>query len=125
MNRFRKEALIPLFSLFTSAATLVCCALPALLVSLGMGAVMAGLVSDFPILISLSKNKGILFIVAAILLLAAGVSLYVSRNAPCPVDPAKAKWCGRLRKIGVLIYSLSVILYCIGLFFAYLVKFLI
>ena len=35
-------------SLFTSTGTLICCALPALLVSIGAGAVMAGLIEAVP-----------------------------------------------------------------------------
>ena len=40
---------LPAFlSLFTSTGTLICCALPALLVSIGAGAVMAGLIEAVP-----------------------------------------------------------------------------
>ena len=38
-------------SLLASSATLVCCVLPAVLVSLGAGAVLVGLVSAFPQLV--------------------------------------------------------------------------
>jgi len=41
-EEIRSPSTLPAFlSLFTSTGTLVCCALPALLVSLGAGAVMA------------------------------------------------------------------------------------
>ena len=56
-----KNDLLSILSLFTSFSTLICCALPALLVVLGLGAVVAGVVSDFPLLITLSKNKGWVF----------------------------------------------------------------
>jgi len=52
-----KSDLTAILSLFASFSTLVCCALPALLVLLGLGAVLAGLVSDLPFLITMTGNK--------------------------------------------------------------------
>ena len=52
-----KEDFVSIGSLFTSVSTLLCCALPSLLVALGMGAVVAGLASDLPWLITMSKYK--------------------------------------------------------------------
>jgi hypothetical protein len=46
-----KQDFVSIASLFTSVSTLLCCALPSLLVAVGMGAVVAGMVSDFPALI--------------------------------------------------------------------------
>jgi len=40
--------------LFTSSATLICCALPILLVTLGLGAVSASLFSTLPFLVVLA-----------------------------------------------------------------------
>lgn len=56
MEKTRNDFL-SILSLFTSVSTLLCCALPALLVVIGLGAAVAGILSDFPLLISLSKNK--------------------------------------------------------------------
>lgn len=61
MSSTKRNDLLSVLSLFTSFSTLLCCALPALLVVLGLGAVVAGVISDFPLLISLSKNKGWIF----------------------------------------------------------------
>jgi hypothetical protein len=44
-------------SLFTSFSTLICCALPALLVALGAGAVLSTLVSHVPQLVWVSEHK--------------------------------------------------------------------
>ena len=52
-----KDTLAPTLSLFASAGTLVCCALPALFVTLGAGAALAGLVGEFPQLVWLSTYK--------------------------------------------------------------------
>ena len=40
----KKDIIIPLISLFTSFGTLICCALPALLVTIGSGAVFSYLI---------------------------------------------------------------------------------
>ena len=45
------RSVLPTLTLFGSFSTLLCCALPALLVSLGAGAVTIGLVSAVPQLI--------------------------------------------------------------------------
>ena len=115
----RKEVLMATLSLFTSTGTLLCCALPALLVAIGAGAVVAGLVSDIPQLEWLLEHKTAIFIVAAILLFATGLLRFYNRNASCPIDREKAKACGRLRKISGVIYWSSVLIYIVGFFFSY------
>lgn len=118
-DNLKGQLLAPTISLFTSAATLVCCALPALMVSLGMGAVLAGLVSDFPQLVWLSKHKIEVFGLAAVLLLVAGVMLWRARYLPCPTDPVQAKACTRLRTISWIIYWFSILIFLTGVFFAF------
>lgn len=120
-----KDTLAPILSLFTSFTTLICCALPALFVSLGMGAVVAGMVSSMPWLVWLSDHKVIVFAVAAILIVIAGGLMWQARNLPCPADPKKAKACAILRKISWVILGLSVVLYLIGFSFAFLLKYFI
>lgn len=114
-----KQNLLTTLSLFTSLGTLVCCALPALFVALGAGAVLAGIVADVPQLIWLSEHKITVFSIAAIMLIMAGVTRYLSRNAPCPIDPAQAKACTRLRRTSGVIYALSVLIYAVGFIFAF------
>ena len=116
---YRKNIILPLISLFSSFGTLVCCALPALLVSLGAGAVLAGLITNFPQLIFLSKYKIYLFSTAGLLITISGYMLWVNRNAPCPIDPMAAKLCNRLRKLSIYIYFVSLIIFLTGLFFAF------
>ena len=116
-----RNLILPSLSLFTSLGTLVCCALPALFVALGAGAVLVGLLSNFPFLIILSKYKHILFLISGFLIGLSGILIWKSRNAPCPADPLKAKACALLRKISVFIYLFSIIVYLIGFFFAFLI----
>ncbi len=120
-----KDTLAPTLSLFTSASTLICCALPALLVTIGMGATLAGLASDFPQLIWISMHKAEVFGFATIMLTIAGFIQWRGRNAPCPADPAKAKICTRLRKISLVIYILSVAMFLTGAFFAFVAPYIL
>lgn len=123
MNKI-KDTTISIATLFTSLSTLLCCALPALLVSLGMGAVMIGLVSNFPQLIWLSSHKTELFTIAAIMLTIAGYFTY-KKDQSCPADPKQAKTCNNLKKFNKIIFWVSVILYLIGFFFAYLFEYIL
>lgn len=106
-------------TLFTSMSTLICCALPALLVSLGLGAVMAGLASNVPGLIWVSENKLGVFITAGSMLALNGIWLWTSRNAPCPIDPALRDACTSGRKTSKVVYFISLGVFATGLFFAY------
>ena len=101
------EGIVPTLALFSSMSTLLCCALPALLVSIGAGAVMIGLVSAVPQLVWLSEHKVPLFIFAGIMLSLSGLLRYRNRNAPCPADPLRAKACARLRRISGIIFYLT------------------
>ncbi len=111
--------------LFTSFSTLLCCALPALLVTLGMGAAFAGLVSAVPQLVWLSEHKGAVFLFAGGMLTVAGGLRWQSRNAPCPADPRKAAACRRVRAWSGVVYWSSVAIYATGFFFAYLAVYLL
>ncbi len=63
-----KDKALALVSLFASSSTLVCCALPTLLVALGLGAVVAGVVSSLPWLVTLSQQKEWVFLGAGLLI---------------------------------------------------------
>ena len=60
--------------------TLICCALPILLVALGAGSVVASLVSAAPWLVALSRSKDWVFLVAGALLAADYWILYRSTS---------------------------------------------
>ena len=107
-------------TLFSSTGTLICCALPALLVSLGMGAVLAGLANNVPGLIWVSEHKPEVFTFAAVMLTLNGVWLWSQRNAPCPLDPALRDACISGRKFSKVVYFVSVVIFLIGFTFAFL-----
>jgi len=102
-----------------SSGTLVCCALPALLVAVGAGAALSCLVSAVPQLVWLSENKEPLFVVAGLMLAAARGLQWRNRAAPCPVDPALRAACLKTRVVSLRIYLLSVLVYGIGGLFAF------
>ena len=106
-------------SLLASSATLVCCVLPAVLVSLGAGAVLVGLVSAFPQLVWLSEHKIGVFAVAGALLAVSGVLVWRGRRLPCPVEPAAARSCLRLRRISAILYGVSLVSFVAGALFAF------
>ncbi|WP_413944608.1 hypothetical protein [Bdellovibrio sp. HCB-162] len=107
-------------TLFSSTGTLICCALPALLVSLGMGAVLAGLAGNVPGLIWISENKLTVFVFAGIMLSLNGFLLWRNRNAPCPIDPKLRDACISGRKFSSRVYILSVLVFLTGFFFAFI-----
>ncbi|WP_353255958.1 hypothetical protein [Hyphomonas sp.] len=117
----RPPSMLPAFlTLFTSTGTLICCALPALLVSIGAGAVMAGLVEAVPQITWIGKHKTAVFALAGILLVISGAWQWHARSLPCPVDKAQATACARARQVSWIVWGLSVALYATGFFFAFL-----
>ena len=108
-------------ALLASSATLVCCVLPAVLVTLGAGAALAGLVSAVPQLIWLSEHKPLVFGSAGALLVVSGVALWYGRSLPCPTDPGAARACRRLRLISRLLYGLALASFALGVAFAFVI----
>lgn len=113
-----------LASLFASSGTLVCCALPALLVGLGAGAALSSLVSVFPQIVWLSEHKELLFAVATLLMLGSGVLQWRNRSAPCPTDPALRDACLRTRQTSWRLYLVSVAVLLVGGWFAFVMPWL-
>lgn len=111
------EARFMWLALASSGTTLVCCAIPALLVSLGAGAVLAAVVSTIPALIWISKHKAAVFMLAGAMLLIGG--WMQTRPASCPADARLAQACARYKRISRSVYWMSVLLYLTGAFFAF------
>jgi hypothetical protein len=112
-------------TLLASSATLVCCVLPAVLVSLGAGAVLAGLVTAVPQLVWLSGHKGWVFGSAGVLLVVAGVMLWHARRLPCPVEPVAARSCTRLRRVSTALYWIALGSFLLGATFAFVLPALV
>ena len=114
-----------ILSLFTSGSTLICCALPATLVAIGSAATLTALVGNFPQLIWISEHKSLVFGVAGAMLAIAGYLQWQARNAPCPADAALAAVCTKTRKNALRIYWLSVGIFSIGAFFAFIAPYFV
>lgn len=112
------RSLAALTLLFCSS-TLMCCALPAFLVLLGAGSVMATLLSWFPAMVILSQQKVLVFGLALCMLVLAGQSLKRSERASCPLDPARAQRCRRRLIQARVIYALSCTAFVLGSTVAY------
>lgn len=114
-----RSIILEALTVLSSFSTLLCCALPALLVSIGAGAAFASLVSTVPQLVWLSEHKGPLFAFAGLMIGLSGVSAYRTRHAPCPTDPVEARSCMRLRRWSARTFYFSAAIYAIGFFFAF------
>lgn len=105
--------------LLTSVSTFVCCVIPVVLVSLGMGAAVAALYSNLPFLTFLGLHKEWVFVITALILALAAWVLYRPGRA-CPADPELAKACASAHKWNIRLFWISVLVWCVGFFAAYL-----
>lgn len=101
------KAIASYMALFTSASTLICCALPSLFVLLGAGAVFASLLEVFPFLIVMSEHKITLFTAALVALIITGLMRRYAADQSCPTDPVLAAACRSSRRLSDRIYLVS------------------
>lgn len=112
-------------SLFTSLGTLLCCALPSLLVLLGLGATVASALSAAPWLVTLSRHRQWVFLTAGTLI--AINFLYVYHWAPrmkaagaaCAPDNADGA-CGRASRLSRWLLWVAAAIYLVGFSTAYI-----
>ena len=119
-----QSGILNYLSLFTSLGTLLCCALPSLLVLFGLGATVPSVLSEAPWLVSMSHHKNWVFIVAGVLISSNFVYIYAlaprlqARSEACdPNDPAACQTASRFSRV---VLWCSAGLYLIGCFTAYL-----
>lgn len=103
--------------LLTTSTTLVCCVIPIVLVSLGMGAVVASLYGKFTVLTFIGRNDNAALAVTSVILLLAGWALY-RPGRTCPADPVLAEQCRNADRWNHRLFVVSCIIWLIGLFFA-------
>jgi mercuric ion transport protein len=123
VQRARRAALLNYFSLFSSFSTLICCALPSVLVLLGMGTTVASLLSAAPWLVSLSRHKIWTFSIAGVLIAMSFVMTYLvaphlRQGEVCDADDPTT--CGEVSKVSRVILWGSAIIWSCGFFVAYL-----
>ena len=117
----KRSALLSYFSLFTSVGTLLCCALPSLLVLFGLGASVASMLSFMPWLVTLSQHKQWTFLISGVLIALSFVNTYYIaprfRAEQCsPDDPTACEDASRVSKL--LLWG-SAVIYAVGFFVAY------
>lgn len=122
-RRAKRAALLNYFSLFSSFSTLICCALPSVLVLLGLGTTVASLLSAAPWLVSLSRHKIWTFSIAGTLIAASFVMTYViaprlQQGEACEADDPTT--CGEVSKLSRVILWGSALIWSGGFFVAYL-----
>jgi mercuric ion transport protein len=110
------------FSLFTSVSTLLCCALPSVLVLLGLGATVASALSSLPWLVSLSRHKVWTFSMSGVLIAASFLNIYwivprLTRRRVCNADDPTA--CGEASRLSKILLWVSAVIYACGFFVAY------
>ncbi len=117
------ENKLAFISLFGSVGTLLCCALPSLLVLAGLGTAVASILGSLPWLITVSKHKEIVFITSGLMI--ALNFLYVYNLAPrlkstgqacSPGDDA----CHTASRITQVFLWISAFLYVVGVFTAFI-----
>ena len=114
-----KQTGLSWLTLFASGGTLICCALPIILVTLGLGATVAAFTSSFPLLIAIAQHKAWVFAGSGAMLLVSGWLMYRPGRA-CPADPELGRLCDQTQVWNRRIYWSSVTLWGIGFFAAYL-----
>ena len=123
LQRAKRAALLNYFSLFSSFSTLICCALPSVLVLLGMGTTVASLLSAAPWLVSLSRHKIWTFSIAGTLIALSFLVTYLiaprlRQGEACNADDPTA--CGEVSKLSRSILWGSAVIWSCGFFVAYL-----
>jgi hypothetical protein len=103
--------------LFSSFGTLICCAIPSTLVLLGFGASLASFLGNFPQLIWLSENKGIVFGLSFLMLgISYGAQKY-SQMKVCPID--KKEDCDKTKDWSKPLFWISLGINIVGSFYAF------
>lgn len=120
MNKFI-DKLITFFSLFGSLGTLLCCALPVVLVTFGLGATFASLTASFQQIIWMVERKDTLFIVTFFLLILSLYFIIKANRQACPIDPKQRELCEKSKKISWRVYIFTLIIYIIGFIFSYII----
>ena len=117
----KRSAVLAYLSLFTSASTLLCCALPSLLVLFGLGASVASMLSFLPWLVTLSRHKVWTFSISGALIALSFVNTYYIvprlRTQECSADNPNG--CAEASRLSKILLWVSAVIYGIGFFVAF------
>jgi mercuric ion transport protein len=117
----KRSAVLSYFSLFTSLSTLLCCALPALLVLFGLGASVASMLSFLPWLVTLSRHKVLTFSISGFLIACSFVNTYyiLPRLTKKECSPDNPDACAEASKLSRILLWASAAIYVAGFFVAF------
>jgi mercuric ion transport protein len=109
------------FSLFSSVGTLLCCALPSVLVLAGLGTSVASMLSALPWLVALSHHKIWTFVTSGVLMGASFVNMYwfAPRLRARSCSPENRGACEEASRLSKMALWFSAILYATGFFVAF------
>lgn len=117
----KRSTVLNYFSLFTSLSTLLCCALPSLLVLFGLGASVASMLSFTPWLVTVSRHKAWVFAVSGTLIALSFLNMYYIapriRAKQCSADDPSA--CEEANRLSIILLWVSAAIYALGMFVAY------
>jgi mercuric ion transport protein len=122
-RRARRAAMLNYFSLFSSFSTLICCALPSILVLLGMGTAVASVLSAAPWLVNLSRHKIWTFSIAGTLIASSFVMTYLVAPRLRDGEACEANdptTCSEVSKLSRFVLWGSAAVWSGGFFVAYL-----
>src|SRR5215475_3473755 len=119
----RTSGVLSYLSLFTSLGTLLCCALPSLMVLLGLGATVASFLSAVPWLVTLSRHKMWVFTVSGLLIGSNLVYVYIfaprlqKSGAACPSNAPNA--CNAAGQFSRVVLWTATTIYAVGVLSAF------
>lgn len=119
-----RQRMLDGLSLFGSLSTLLCCALPSVLVLFGLGATVASVLSAAPWLVALSRHKQLVFAISGVLIAANFAYVYVlaprlSASSSQTCDTGAPSACADASKVSRGILWVSAGLYVTGFFVAF------
>ena len=119
----RRSAVLSYFSLFTSLSTLLCCALPSLLVLFGLGASLASMLSFFPWLAALSRHKVLTFSISGVLIACSFLNAYyvLPRWGARECLPDRPSACIETSKLSRIVLWVSAAIYAMGFLVAFVI----
>jgi hypothetical protein len=116
-----RSAALSYFSLFTSLSTLLCCALPSLLVLFGLGASVASMLSFLPWLVTLSRHKILTFSISGVLIACSFVNTYyiAPRFGAGECSPDNPNACADASRLSRILLWVSAAIYAVGFLVAF------
>lgn len=108
-----------LILLILNGGVMLCCVIPAILVSLGLGSTLATFLNHYPIFIKISEYKNYIFIFVFLILIINGFILYTNKNRSCDINSLEQE-CTEVKSVSLILYYLSIVIYLISLFLSYI-----